>query len=176
MKSLKVCIDFTSFFPKKNFFRRNILISRVFIFFLFFPNKAELAQIDETYQAKKKKFLESSEEFNKELKKHCVAAVDDAKYKEMVDEQLEKLKAEREERARAGAPTPPSPAPPTDPADTRHVLQPVDRGENPDSPDESGSQTSADGSKDGSNANKDEDGKGNEDGNNYNIKKFVYMF
>lgn len=125
--------------------------------------EAELAQIDETYQAKKKKFLESSEEFNKELKKHCVAAVDDAKYKEMVDEQLEKLKAEREERARAGAPTPPSPAPPTDPADTRHVLQPVDRGENPDSPDESGSQTSADGSKDGSNANKDEDGKGNED-------------
>ena len=56
---------------------------------MFFPNKAELAQIDETYQAKKKKFLESSEEFNKELKKHCVAAVDDAKYKEMVDEQLE---------------------------------------------------------------------------------------
>ena len=123
--------------------------------------EAELAQIDETYQAKKKKFLESSEEFNKELKKHCVAAVDDNKYKEMVEEQLEKIKTEREERARAGAPTPPSPAPPTDPADNRHVLQPVERGENPDSPDES-SQASADGSKDSDK--KDEEGKSSEDG------------
>merc|ERR1719266_2907245 len=125
--------------------------------------EAELAQIEETYNAKKKKFLESSDDFNKELKKHCVPAVDETKYKEMVVEQLEKLKTEREERARAGAPTPPSPAPPTDPADTRHVLQPVERGENPDSPDESGSQTSADGSKDGSSANKDEEGKTAED-------------
>ena len=43
--------------------------------------EAELAQIEETYNAKKTKFLDSSEEFNKELKKHCVPAVDDAKYK-----------------------------------------------------------------------------------------------
>ena len=85
--------------------------------------EAELAQIEETYNAKKKKFLESSEEFNKELRKHCVQAVDETKYKEMVAEQLEKLRAEREERARAGAPTPPSPAMPTEPADTRHILQ-----------------------------------------------------
>ena len=40
-----------------------------------------LAQIEETYNAKKKKFEESSEEFNKELKKHCVPAVDESKYK-----------------------------------------------------------------------------------------------
>merc|ERR1712008_502978 len=50
--------------------------------------EAELAQIEETYNAKKTKFLDSSEEFNKELKKHCVPAVDDAK-------------TEKEERARA---------------------------------------------------------------------------
>ena len=43
--------------------------------------EAELAQIEETYNAKKTKFLDSSEEFNKELKKHCVPAVDDTKYK-----------------------------------------------------------------------------------------------
>ena len=63
--------------------------------------EAELAQIEETYNSKKKKFMESSEEFSKELKKHCVPAVDEAKYKEMVAEQLEKLKTEREERARS---------------------------------------------------------------------------
>lgn len=123
--------------------------------------EAELTQIEEKYHSKKRKFLESSDEFGKELKKHCVTAVDDAKYKEMVAEQLEKITTEREERARAGAPTPPSPAPPTDPADTRHVLQPVERGDNPDSPDEAGSSTSADGKESGSG--KDDD-KNNEDG------------
>ena len=56
----------------------------------------------------------------------------------MVAEQLEKLKTEKEERARAGAATPPSPAPSNDSADNRHILQPVD---NPESPD-SGSQVS----------------------------------
>lgn len=39
--------------------------------------EAELAEIEKTYNAKKKKFLESSDEFNKELKKHCVPAVDE---------------------------------------------------------------------------------------------------
>jgi len=107
--------------------------------------EAELAQIEETYNAKKKKFVDSSEEFSKELKKHCVQAVDEAKYKEMVVEQLEKLKAEREERARAGASTPPSPAQPTEPIDTRNILQPVERGDNPDSPDGSESQASTEG-------------------------------
>ena len=53
--------------------------------------------------------------------------------KEMVAEQLEKLKTEKEERARAGAATPPSPAPSNDSADNRHILQPVDNPESPDS-------------------------------------------
>ena len=97
--------------------------------------EAELTQIEEKYNQKKRKFLDSSEDFSQELKKHCAKVVDENKYNEMVKEQLEKLQMEREERARAGAPTPPSPTPPTDPADTRHVLQPVERGpENPDSP------------------------------------------
>lgn len=102
--------------------------------------EAELTQIEEKYNQKKRKFLDSSEDFSKELKKHCAKVVDESKYDEMVNEQLEKLRMERAERARAGAPTPPSPTPPTDPADTRHVLQPVERGtDNPDSPqDESG--------------------------------------
>merc|ERR1719369_678777 len=89
--------------------------------------EAELTTIEEKYDSKKRKFLESSEEFQEELKKHCVKAVDDAKYQEMVAEQLEKLRAERAERARAGAPSPPSPSAPPDPIDTRQVLQPIEK-------------------------------------------------
>merc|ERR1712179_578806 len=89
--------------------------------------EAELQQIEEKYNQKKRKFLDSSEDFSEELKKHCVKAEDDAKYQEMVAEQLEKLRAERAERARAGAPTPPSPSAPQDPVDTRQVLQPVEK-------------------------------------------------
>ena len=48
-------------------------------------------------------------------------AVSEQKYEEMVAEQLEKLKQEKEDRARDGATTPPSPAQPTDPVDTRQV-------------------------------------------------------
>ena len=87
--------------------------------------EAELTTIEEKYEGKKRKFLESSEEFQTELKKHCVEAVSDARYQEMVLEQVEKLKEERAERMRAGAPTPPSPAAPQDPQDTRQVLKSV---------------------------------------------------
>merc|ERR1719244_2444058 len=96
--------------------------------------EAELTTIQEKYDNKKRKFLESSEEFQVELKKHCVKAVDEEREKEMIAEQVEKLRIEREERARAGAPTPPSPAPPQDPADTRQVLQPVEKMDGPDGP------------------------------------------
>lgn len=85
--------------------------------------EAELTTIEEKYEGKKRKFLESSEEFQTELKKHCVEAVSETRYQEMVVEQLEKLKEERAERMRAGAPTPPSPAAPQDPQDTRQVFE-----------------------------------------------------
>jgi len=39
--------------------------------------ETELTQIEEKYEAKKRKFVDSSEGFQRELKKHCVKAVDD---------------------------------------------------------------------------------------------------
>merc|ERR1719481_1282919 len=97
--------------------------------------EAELTTIEEKYENKKKRFVESSEEFQVEIKKHCVKAVDEEKYQQMIREQLEKLRTERAERARAGAVTPPSPAGPADPVDTRQVLQPVEKmEEGPDGP------------------------------------------
>merc|ERR1711971_707997 len=97
--------------------------------------EAELTTIEEKYEGKKRKFQESSDEFQVEIKKHCVNPVDDEKYQKMVEEQVEKLRAERAERARAGAATPPSPAGPTDPVDTRQVLQPVEKmDDGPDGP------------------------------------------
>merc|ERR1711936_1342168 len=59
--------------------------------------EAELTTIEEKYEGKKRKFLESSEEFQTELQKHCVKAVDEEKYQQMIAEQLEKLRAERAE-------------------------------------------------------------------------------
>jgi len=88
--------------------------------------EAELTTIEDKYENKKRKFLQSSTEFNEELKKHCVKAVTDEKYEEMVADQVEKLQHEKAERARDGACTPPSPAQPGDPVDTRQVLQPVE--------------------------------------------------
>jgi len=89
--------------------------------------EAELTTIEDKYDNKKRKFLESSEEFQEELKKHCVKAVDEEKFKEMVAEQLEKLKAERLERANGGASPPPESPAAVDPVDTRQVLQPVEK-------------------------------------------------
>jgi SWI/SNF-related matrix-associated actin-dependent regulator of chromatin subfamily E protein 1 len=42
--------------------------------------EAELTTIEEKYEGKKRKFLESSDEFQTELKKHCVVAVDETRY------------------------------------------------------------------------------------------------
>ena len=48
--------------------------------------EAELTTIEEKYEGKKRKFQESSDEFQVEIKKHCVNPVDDEKYQKMVEE------------------------------------------------------------------------------------------
>ncbi|CAH2087825.1 unnamed protein product [Euphydryas editha] len=59
----------------------------------------ELQQIEEKFEAKKRKFIESSEAFQEELKKHCKPAVDEETFGRMVERALEQL--------RRGAPPPP---------------------------------------------------------------------
>ena len=98
--------------------------------------------------------------------------------------QVDKLRIEREERARAGAPTPPMPIAPPEPVDTRHVLQPVERGENPDSPDNQPEKESDDGGADAggkkcgdksSNGDeKDQDGKKKDEAEQVN-ETFIYV-
>lgn len=56
---------------------------------------AELQQIEDRFEVKKRKFLDSSEAFQEELKKHCVKAVDPEMYKKMVDRAFEQLQKER---------------------------------------------------------------------------------
>ncbi|KAK4886742.1 hypothetical protein RN001_003013 [Aquatica leii] len=57
--------------------------------------EAELQQIEEKFEAKKRKFIESSEQFQEELKKHCKPAVDEDTFQKMVERQYELLKKER---------------------------------------------------------------------------------
>ncbi|KAG5667386.1 hypothetical protein PVAND_015367 [Polypedilum vanderplanki] len=57
--------------------------------------QAELQQIEEKFEAKKMKFMESSELFQEELKKHCKPAVDEDTFQKMVERQYEALKRER---------------------------------------------------------------------------------
>ncbi|XP_052744618.1 SWI/SNF-related matrix-associated actin-dependent regulator of chromatin subfamily E member 1 isoform X2 [Bicyclus anynana] len=52
----------------------------------------ELQQIEEKFEAKKRKFIESSEAFQEELKKHCKPAVDDDTFTRMVERALEQLR------------------------------------------------------------------------------------
>ncbi|XP_031640290.1 SWI/SNF-related matrix-associated actin-dependent regulator of chromatin subfamily E member 1-like isoform X2 [Contarinia nasturtii] len=51
--------------------------------------EAELLQMEEKFEAKKRKLIESSESFQEELKKHCKPAVDDETFQKMVDRQYE---------------------------------------------------------------------------------------
>merc|ERR1712098_418720 len=48
--------------------------------------EAELTTIEEKYESKKRKFQESSTEFQVEIQKHCVKAVDEEKYQQMIKE------------------------------------------------------------------------------------------
>lgn len=65
--------------------------------------EAELQQIEEKFEAKKRKFIEASEVFQEDLKKRCTKAVDAATYQKMIDracEQLKKEMATRDEQRR----------------------------------------------------------------------------
>jgi SWI/SNF-related matrix-associated actin-dependent regulator of chromatin subfamily E protein 1 len=57
--------------------------------------QSELQQIEEKFEAKKMKFMESSDIFQDELKKHCKPAVDEETFQKMVERQFEAMKRER---------------------------------------------------------------------------------
>ncbi|XP_076175558.1 uncharacterized protein LOC143150889 [Ptiloglossa arizonensis] len=57
--------------------------------------EAELQQIEEKFEAKKRKFIETSEIFQEELKKHCKPAVDEETFNKMVERQYEVLRRDR---------------------------------------------------------------------------------
>lgn len=57
--------------------------------------QAELQQIEEKFETKKRKFVESSENFQEELKKHCKPAVDEETFQKMVERQYEAMRRER---------------------------------------------------------------------------------
>ena len=67
--------------------------------------------------------------------------------------QVDKLRIERAERARAGASTPPSPLAPSEPFENRNVLKPVERTDDPESP-ENNSETNPEDEKDKINGDK----------------------
>ncbi|XP_063895441.1 SWI/SNF-related matrix-associated actin-dependent regulator of chromatin subfamily E member 1 isoform X2 [Helicoverpa armigera] len=52
----------------------------------------ELQQIEEKFEAKKRKFIESSEAFQEELKKHCKPAVDEDTFGRMVERAMEQMR------------------------------------------------------------------------------------
>ncbi|XP_077293591.1 brahma associated protein 111kD isoform X3 [Arctopsyche grandis] len=61
--------------------------------------ETELQQIEEKFEAKKRRFQEMSDAFQEELKKHCKPAVDDEGFSRLVERQIELLR-------RGGAPLP----------------------------------------------------------------------
>nr|XP_037283789.1 SWI/SNF-related matrix-associated actin-dependent regulator of chromatin subfamily E member 1-like isoform X5 [Rhipicephalus microplus] len=67
--------------------------------------EAELQQIEEKFEAKKRKILDASELFQADLKKRCGKAVDTETYQKMVERALEQLKKDnsaKEEQRRNG--------------------------------------------------------------------------
>ncbi|CAG7819375.1 unnamed protein product [Allacma fusca] len=69
--------------------------------------ETELQQIEEKFDAKKRKFMESSESFQEELVKHCKRAVDDDTFQKLVEKQYEALKKDFEERVKNSPPAAP---------------------------------------------------------------------
>uniref|UniRef100_T1IUZ5 HMG box domain-containing protein n=1 Tax=Strigamia maritima TaxID=126957 RepID=T1IUZ5_STRMM len=57
--------------------------------------EAELQQIEEKFDAKKRKFLESSEAFQEDLKKQCTKVIDAEMYNRMVEKAMEQIKKDR---------------------------------------------------------------------------------
>merc|ERR1719357_2340691 len=57
--------------------------------------EAEVTTIEDNFKVKKMRYLNRSEEFKTELESKCSKAVDASKFKEMVAEELSKIKAER---------------------------------------------------------------------------------
>lgn len=58
--------------------------------------EAELQQMEEKFETKKKKMIESSEVFQEELKKHCKPAVDEDAFNVMVTKIYEEMRKERQ--------------------------------------------------------------------------------
>ena len=54
-----------------------------------------MQQIEEKFEAKKRKFVEASEVFQEELKKHCKPAVDEETFNKMVERQYDLLKKDK---------------------------------------------------------------------------------
>lgn len=57
--------------------------------------EAELLQMEDKFESKKRKLIESSEVFQEELKKHCKPAVDEDTFQKMVEHQYESMRRER---------------------------------------------------------------------------------
>lgn len=74
--------------------------------------ETELQQIEEKFEAKKRKFVDSSEQFQEELKKHCKPAVDEDTFKKMVERQFEAMRRERQRQLEEPQKAPPKPEEP----------------------------------------------------------------
>ncbi|XP_055904293.1 SWI/SNF-related matrix-associated actin-dependent regulator of chromatin subfamily E member 1-like isoform X2 [Eupeodes corollae] len=61
--------------------------------------EAELQQMEEKFETKKRKMIESSDTFQEELKRHCKPAVDEETFQKMVQKMYEEMRKERQKCA-----------------------------------------------------------------------------